>query len=74
MHNPKEVHLQATTKFSTIKANIEKKNLFKKSKGLVLEAYIDADYTVSSVNKHSTCYYTFFCGNLVIWRSKKQNV
>ncbi|KAA3458615.1 Cysteine-rich RLK (RECEPTOR-like protein kinase) 8 [Gossypium australe] len=47
--------------------------LFKKNKGLLIEAYIDADYASSVVDRKSTSRYcTFLGGNLVTWRSKKQ--
>jgi hypothetical protein len=49
--------------------------LFKRNGGLVLEAYTDADYTGSIVDRRSTFGYCTFLGrNLVTWRSKKQNV
>ena len=48
--------------------------MFKKG-GLTLEAYNDTDYAGSIVDKRSTLgYCTFLGGNLVIGRSKKQNV
>ena len=49
--------------------------MFKKNNALALQAYIDADYAGSLVDRRSTTgYCTFFGGNLVIWRNKKQNV
>lgn len=49
--------------------------MFKKGAELTLEAYTDADYAGSIVNRRSTSgYCTFLGGNLVTWRSKKQNV
>ncbi|XP_059658496.1 uncharacterized mitochondrial protein AtMg00810-like [Cornus florida] len=49
--------------------------LFKRNGGLVLEAYTDADYAGSIVDRRSTSgYCTFLGGNLVTWSSKKQNV
>ena len=40
-----------------------------------LEAYTDVDYARSIVDRCSTLgYCTFLGGNLVTWRSKKQNV
>ena len=42
---------------------------------MTLEAYIDADYAGSVVDKRSTSdYCTFLEGNLVTWRNKKQSV
>lgn len=49
--------------------------MFRRSTGLVLEAYTNADYAESIVDKRSTTEYcTFLGGNLVTWRNKKQNV
>ncbi|RVW76008.1 Retrovirus-related Pol polyprotein from transposon RE1 [Vitis vinifera] len=49
--------------------------LFKRNGGLVLEAYTDADYAGSTIDRRSTSgYCTFLGGNLVTWMSKKQNV
>lgn len=76
MHSPKEVHLQAVHHvLHYLKANPSKGILFKRNTGLVLEAYTDADYAGSVVDRRSTSgYCTFLGGNLVTWRSKKQNV
>ena len=58
-----------------LKDNSEKGILFKKNNTLALEAYTDADYASSLVDRRSTTgYCTFLGGNLVTWRSKKQNV
>ena len=49
--------------------------MFKKNDTLDLEAYSEADYASSIVDRRSTTRYcTFLGGNLVTWRSKKQNV
>ncbi|XP_034217334.1 uncharacterized mitochondrial protein AtMg00810-like [Prunus dulcis] len=50
--------------------------LFKKKNGhLDLEGYTNADYARNITDRHSTSgYFTFVGGNLVTWRSKKQNV
>ncbi|WMV18586.1 hypothetical protein MTR67_011971 [Solanum verrucosum] len=48
---------------------------FKKNEQRSLEAYTDADWAGSSIDRRSTSgYCTFVWGNLVTWRSKKQNV
>jgi len=40
-----------------------------------MKVYTDVDYAGSIVDRRSTTgYYLFLGGNLVIWRSKKQNV
>ncbi|XP_020417302.1 uncharacterized protein LOC109948529 [Prunus persica] len=49
--------------------------LFKKNSHLDLESYTDADYAGNITDRRSTSsYFTFVGGNLVTWRSKKQNV
>lgn len=43
--------------------------------GTSIEIYMDADYARSVVDQRSTSrYYSFIRGNLVTWKSKKQNV
>ena len=76
MHSLKEVHLQAGHQvLQYLKGTPRKGILFKRNGGLVLEAYTDADYARSIVDRKSTSgYCTFLGGNLVTWRSKKQNV
>ena len=49
--------------------------MFKKGESMTLEAYTDADYADSLVDRRSTSgYYTFLGGNLMTWRSKRKNV
>ncbi|XP_059654522.1 secreted RxLR effector protein 161-like [Cornus florida] len=76
MRNPKESHLKAVYRIlQYLKGTLGRGILFKKGEGLTLEAYTDADYAVSVINRRSTSgYCTFLGGNLVTWRSKKQNV
>ncbi|RVX21569.1 hypothetical protein CK203_002087 [Vitis vinifera] len=71
MHNPKEVHRQvANMVLQYPKESPGRGILFKQNIGLVLEAYTDADYAGSVVDKRSTIEYcTFLGGNLVTWRS-----
>ena len=58
-----------------LKGNPGKGILFKKNDTLALEAYTDANYAGSIVDRRSTTgYCTFLRGNMVTWRSKKQNV
>ncbi|PON32618.1 hypothetical protein PanWU01x14_359870 [Parasponia andersonii] len=75
MHDPREIHLQATyCVLHYLKGSLGKGILFKKNDRLTLEAYTDADYASSTVDRRSmTSYCTFFGGNLVTW-SKKQNL
>ena len=76
MHDPREPHLQATYRvLHYLKGNPGKGILFKKNNTLTLEAYTDVDYAGSLVDRRSTIgYCTFPRGNLVTWKSKKQNV
>ena len=76
MHNPRESHLKAVHRLlQYLKGTPGKGILFKKGESLTLEAYTDADYAGSLIDRRSTTgYCTFLGGNLVTWRSKKQNV
>ena len=76
MHNPKEVHLQAVHRIlQYLKGTPGRGILFKRNGNATLEAYTDADYAGSITDRRSTTgYCTFLDGNLVTWRSKKQNV
>ena len=73
MHDPREPHLQVAYRvLHYFKGNPRKGILFKKNNTLALEAYTDADYAGSLVDRRSTTGYCTFLGdNLVIWRSKK---
>ena len=49
--------------------------MFSKNGHLEVEGYTDADWAGNILNRKSTSgYFTFVGGNLVTWRSKKQNV
>lgn len=76
MHNPKESHLKAVHRIlHYLKGSPGKGILFKKGGHMSVEAYTDADYAGSLVDRWSTLgYCTFLGGNLITWRSKKQNV
>ena len=76
MHNPKENHLRAVYRIlQYLKGTPGKGILFTKGEEMTLEAYTDADYAGSVDDRRSTSgYCTFLGGNLVTWRSKKQNV
>ena len=76
MHDPRESHLQAVYRvLHYLKGNPGKGILFKKNDNPTLQAYTDADYTGSVVDRRSTTGYCIFLGgNLETWRSKKQNV
>ncbi len=76
MHDPRVRHLQAVDRvLQYLKATPGRGLLFKRGGSLTMEAYTDADYAGSMTDRRSTSgYCTFLCGNLVTWRSKKQNV
>ena len=76
IHNPKEVHLQAANRvLQYLKGSPGKGILFKQNSLLVLEAYTNANYVGSMVDRKSTTRYcTFLGGNSVTWRSKKQSL
>ena len=67
MHDPEEPHLQVAYRvLHYLKGNPEKGILFKKNDILALEAYTNANYVGSIVDRRSTTgYYTFLGGNLV---------
>ena len=67
MHNSKAVHPQAVYRILYyLKTTLRKGILLKKSTELSLEAYIDADYVGSVVDRRSTIgYCTFLGGDLV---------
>ncbi|XP_016648316.1 PREDICTED: uncharacterized mitochondrial protein AtMg00810-like [Prunus mume] len=77
MHNPREKHMNAVMRIlSYLKATPRKGILFAKDDNyLKIEGYTDADWASDVGDRRSTSgYFTFVGGNLVAWRSKKQNV
>ncbi|RDY02259.1 putative mitochondrial protein, partial [Mucuna pruriens] len=76
MHDPKERNLQAVERIlQYLKASLGKGLLFRKEGTLSMEIYTNVDYVGSIVDRRSTFrYYMFLGGNLVTWRSKKQNM
>ncbi|EXB96864.1 hypothetical protein L484_016637 [Morus notabilis] len=76
MHAPYEEHLEAIYKILRyLKGTPGKGLFFQKSDQRRIEVYTDADWAGSVTDKRSTSRYcTFLWGNLVTWRSKKQNV
>lgn len=74
MHNPGEEHMQAVTRIlQYLKASPGKGIMFRKNKHVQLYGYMDADWARNITDRNSTSsYFTFFGGNLVTWRSKKQ--
>jgi hypothetical protein len=76
MHNPGEQHMSAIMRIlSYLKGSPGKGVLFRKNRHFKIECYTDADWAGSTDDRRSTSgYFTFVGGNLVTWRSKKQNV
>ncbi|KAF5458648.1 hypothetical protein F2P56_022662 [Juglans regia] len=76
MHSPKETHLEAVHKILRyLKGSPGKGLFFKKCESKEIEVFTDADWAGSAQDRRSTTgYCTFVWGNLVTWRSKKQNV
>ncbi|RVX16216.1 Retrovirus-related Pol polyprotein from transposon RE1 [Vitis vinifera] len=64
MHDPREPHLQVVYRvLHYLKGNPGKGILFKKNNTLALEAYTDADYASSLVDRRSTTGYCTFLGD-----------
>ena len=76
MHSPNEVHLKAVyCILRYLKSTLGKELFFKKSEQKTIEAYTYANWAGLVTNRRSTSgYCTYIWGNLVTWRSKKQNV
>ena len=77
MHNPGEQHMNAVMRILRyLKSAPGKGILFSKNTNKQnIEVYTDADWAGAVDDRRSTFgYFTFVGGNLVTWRSKKQNV
>ena len=76
MHCPFEEHLEAANRILRyLKSCPGKGLLFRRGEDRGVEAFTDADYAGSDVDRRSTSgYCTYVWGNLVTWRSKKQSV
>ncbi|XP_031273161.1 secreted RxLR effector protein 161-like [Pistacia vera] len=77
IHNPGEQHMNAVTRILRYLEHAPGKGiLFTKNKDYQnVNAYTDADWARVVADRRSTSgYFTFVGGNLVTWRSKKQNV
>ena len=76
MQCPYEEHLEAVYRILRyLKSTPRKGLLFKKTEQQGFEVYTDANRARSITDRRSTSgYCTFFWGNLVTWRSKKQSL
>jgi Reverse transcriptase (RNA-dependent DNA polymerase) len=76
MHNPCEEHFEAVIRIIKYLKGVPGKGImFRKNGHLEIAGYTDADWAGSISDRKSTSgYFTFVGGNLVTWRSKKQNV
>ncbi|KAH9680958.1 retrovirus-related pol polyprotein from transposon RE1 [Citrus sinensis] len=76
MHSPKEEHMNAVIRILRyLKSSPGKGIVFTKGNNLDIKGYTDADWAGSIDDRRSTSgYFTFVGGNLVTWRSKKQDV
>ncbi|RVW54499.1 Retrovirus-related Pol polyprotein from transposon RE1 [Vitis vinifera] len=77
MHNPGEEHMNAVIRILRYLKNAPGKGILfaKNVKHQSIEVYTDADWVGTVDDRRSTSgYFTFVGGNLVTWKSKKQNV
>ena len=74
MQSPREPHLETAYKLlAYLKGTAGHGLLFRRGGKPILEAYTDSDYGGSVVDSQCTGgYCTYFGGNLITWRSKKQ--
>ncbi|XP_022874317.1 uncharacterized protein LOC111393157 [Olea europaea var. sylvestris] len=76
MHLPKQTHMEAVYKILRyMKGSSGKGLFFKKNERKEVEIFTDANWAGSTEDRRSiTGYCSYIWGNLVTWRSKKQNV
>ncbi|MCQ7416388.1 Ty1/Copia family ribonuclease HI, partial [Salmonella enterica] len=76
MHAPGPTHFEAVYRIlKYLKGTPGKGILFRRHNHFQIEVYTDADWAGSTTDRRSTSgYCSFVGGNLVTWRSKKQNV
>ncbi|XP_050104671.1 uncharacterized mitochondrial protein AtMg00810-like [Malus sylvestris] len=76
MHSPSVDHMAVVMWIlSYLKSALGKGTLYKNSGHLRIEGFTNADWAGDVTDRCSTSgYFTFVGGNLVTWRSKKQNV
>ncbi|RVX20052.1 Retrovirus-related Pol polyprotein from transposon RE2 [Vitis vinifera] len=77
MHNPREQHMNAVMRILRYLKNAPGKGILfaKNVNHQSIEVYIDVDWAGAVDDMRSTSgYFTFVGGNIVTWKSKKQNV
>ncbi|CAL8156128.1 unnamed protein product [Prunus armeniaca] len=75
MHSPSVDHMAVMRILAYLKSAPIKGILYKNSSHLRIKGFTDADWAGNVTDRRSTSgYFTFVSGNLVTWRSKKQNV
>ena len=72
MHSSRKAHLDAVYRILRyLKSSPRKGLFFQKYSQRKIETFTDANWTGSSIDQKSTTgYYTYVCGNLVIWSKK----
>ncbi|WJZ97489.1 hypothetical protein VitviT2T_016090 [Vitis vinifera] len=77
MHNPREQHMNAVKRILRYLKNVPGKGILftKNVDHQSIKVYTDVDWAGAVDDRRSTSgYFTFVSGNLVTWKSKKQNV
>ncbi|XP_070672510.1 secreted RxLR effector protein 161-like [Malus domestica] len=76
MHAPTVTHLHVVKKILRyLKGSIRRGILMRNNGSTQIQGYTDADWAGNALDRKSTTgYCTFLVGNLVTWKSKKQNV
>ncbi|KAM1644976.1 hypothetical protein EV2_006670 [Malus domestica] len=76
MHAPSEDHMAVVMRIlSYLKGAPGKRLMYRKHGHMEVKGCTDADWAGNITDQRSTSgYFTFIAGNLVTWRSKKQNV
>lgn len=75
MQAPRTTHLEVIDRILRYLKGTPGQGIWmKKNKAYDIMGYADADWGGSFDRRSTTCYCTFVGGNLVMWKSKKQNV
>jgi len=76
MHDPKKPHMDVVEPILRyLKSALGKSLLFSNHGHLKVEGYTDVDWAESADDRRSTAdYFTFVGGNLITWKSKKQQL